>query len=427
MFPKFEHEHVSYEELYKAYIDCRKHKRRTANAASFQVNLSENLYKLWVDLNKGYYKIGKSIAFIVDKPVKREVFAADFRDRIVHHLVINRMINSFERVVINNSFSCRKGKGVLYGVKKLEEESKLVTNFYTKDAYVLKCDLKSFFMTINKSLLCEKIDKLIRTEVYPNDWKKYNFTTNLAQKIINNCPQDGCIRKQPKSKWFGLPKEKSLFTTPRTHGLPIGNLTSQIFANFFLTDFDKFIYNELGFKYYGRYVDDFYILSNNKDDLLNAIPKIKNKLKEIGINLHPNKLYLQNIKNGVKFIGAVIKPNRVYAGKRTIGNLKYVLEKTSENFKNKDITIEEVNKLVASFNSYMGFLKHHATFKIRKKIITGNLIKPFISKCYFDHNFSKMIPFQEYSYYNKGISYKELMINPDRISFNHNYIPVIIK
>lgn len=161
--------------------------------------------------------------------------------------------------------------------------------------------------------------------------------------------------------------------------------------------------------------------------MLNAIPKIKNKLKEIGINLHPNKLYLQNIKNGVKFIGAVIKPNRVYAGKRTIGNLKYVLEKTSENFKNKDITIEEVNKLVASFNSYMGFLKHHATFKIRKKIITGNLIKPFISKCYFDHNFSKMIPFQEYSYYNKGISYKELMINPDRISFNHNYIPVIIK
>ena len=156
MFPKFEYEHVPYEELYKAYIDCRKHKRHTVNASSFQVNLSENLYKLWIDLNKGYYKIGKSIAFIVDKPVKREVFAADFRDRIVHHLVINRIICSFERVMINNSFSCRKGKGVLYGVKKLEEESKLITDFYTKDAYILKCDLKSFFMTISKSLLSEK-------------------------------------------------------------------------------------------------------------------------------------------------------------------------------------------------------------------------------------------------------------------------------
>lgn len=427
MFPKFEYENVSYEELYKAYADCLKHKRKTANASSFRVNLSQNLYQLWIDLNKGYYKIGRSIAFVVDKPVKREVFAADFRDRIVHHLVINRIINSLEKVIINNSFSCRKGKGVLYGVKKLEEESKLVTDYYTKNAYVLKCDLKSFFMTINKSLLCEKIDKLIRTEVYPNDWKKYNFTTNLAQKIINNCPQDGCIRKQSKYKWVDLPKEKSLFTTPVTHGLPIGNLTSQIFANYFLNDFDKFIYNELKFKFYGRYVDDFYILSNNKEDLLKAIPKIKNELKKIGINLHPNKIYLQEINKGVKFIGSVIKPNRTYAGKRTIGNLKYLLKKTSEDFKYKEMSIYDVNKLVASFNSYMGFLKHHATFKIRKKIITGEFMKPFLSKCYFDHSFSKMIPFFEYSYYKKGLSYCEIMKNPERFNYNHIFLPLIIK
>ena len=117
MFPKLVYEYVSYDELYEAYNDCRKHKWKTANAATFQMNLSHNLYKLWLDLNKGFYKIGKSIAFIVDRPVKREVFAADFRDRIVHHLLINRIMSSFEDEMINNSFSCRKGKGTLCGIK----------------------------------------------------------------------------------------------------------------------------------------------------------------------------------------------------------------------------------------------------------------------------------------------------------------------
>ena len=109
MFASFDYEYVSYEELYEAYVDCRKHKWKTANAASFQVNLPYNLYKLWYDINNCTYTIGKSIAFIVEKPVKREVFAADFRDRIVHHLVIKRIINAFESEMINNSFSCRVG------------------------------------------------------------------------------------------------------------------------------------------------------------------------------------------------------------------------------------------------------------------------------------------------------------------------------
>ena len=427
MFASFDYEYVSYEELYEAYVDCRKHKWKTANAASFQVNLPYNLYKLWYDINNGTYTIGKSIAFIVEKPVKREVFAADFRDRIVHHLVIKRIINAFESEMINNSFSCRVGKGTLYGVKTLYNEIKLISENYTKDSYVLKGDFQSFFMTINKNILYDKVDKLIRDAVYPHSDKDYKFTSNLCKLIIDNCPQKNCIRKHDISKWRGLPKEKSLFNTPVTHGLPIGNLTSQIFANFLLNDFDKFIYNDLGFKYYGRYVDDFYILSNDKEKLINALPIINNKLSEIGIKLHPKKLYLQNIQKGVKFIGAIVKPNRIYILNRTIGNLKQMLKVINDKFSNSEMTSKDVNDFVCSFNSYFGFLRQYNTFNIRKKIIRSNLMNIFFNKCYFDKKLTKIIPFKEYSIFNKNISYN-LAVSSRLISdFNFNYFPVLVK
>lgn len=372
--------------------------------------MSQNLYKLWVDLNKNNYTIGKSIAFIVDKPVKREVFAADFRDRIVHHLLIKRIMFAFEEEMIDNSFSCRRGKGTLCGVKTLEREIKEVSEDYTKEAYVLKCDIKSFFMTINKNILYQKVDMLIKNKVYPNDDKQYSFTSNLARLIINNCPQESCIIKHSISKWRDLPKEKSLFNTPLTHGIPIGNLTSQIFANYLLNDFDHFIYNILGFKYYGRYVDDFYVLSNDKNALLKAIPLIQNKLSEIGIKLHPNKLYLQNINRGVKFIGGIVKPNRIYISNRTVRNLKKFLYKMKFKFDDKIVTQKDVEKLVCSFNSYMGFLKHYSSYNIRRKIIYSELMSPFYYFVYFNKRLLKMIQFKEYFYLNKGLS-NDVVIN----------------
>lgn len=395
MLRQIKHEYVSYEELYKAYLDCRKHKWKTRNASEFQMNLSLNLTFLYYELNTEKYKVGRSIAFIVDKPVKREVFAAYFRDRIVHHLVINRIMNAFENNMINNSFSCRKGKGTLYGVKTLERECAEITENYSKTAYVLKCDLKSFFMTISKELLYNKVIEMVKADVYPDDEENFKFICNLIKLIIFNNPQDGCIKKQKDSKWKLLPKDKSLFNIPRTHGIPIGNLTSQIFANYFLSDFDKFVYNELGFKYYGRYVDDFYILSYNKQKLLNSINKIRDELNKIGVKLHPNKVYIQDINKGVKFIGAIIKPNRTYISNRTVGNLKQFLYTFNKKYNISNITDHDIIKFISSFNSYMGFLKHYNTFNIRRKVIRNIIVSHMGNFIYSDGNFSKIIKKRE--------------------------------
>lgn len=121
--------------------------------------------------------------------------------------------------------------------------------------------------------------------------------------------------------WHGLPKDKSLFNTKPNCGLPIGSLTSQVFANFYMNLFDHYIESVLGIKYYGRYVDDFIIVHSNKDYLKSLIPIIKSFLNnELQLNLHPQKVYLQHYTKGVKFLGAVVKPNRIYISNRTKGN-----------------------------------------------------------------------------------------------------------
>ena len=179
---KFNPEYVSYEELYKAYLDCRKRKRSTYNAIEFEMDENYNLFKLYEALNGLIYKIGRSIAFCVDKPVKREVFAADFRDRIVHHLVINRLENMFEEEFINDSYSCRKGKGTDYGIKRCAEFIRDATENYTKEAHIIKCDLKSFFMTIDKQRLYDKlIDKVSGKGTWESNPYVFVYEFNLIK------------------------------------------------------------------------------------------------------------------------------------------------------------------------------------------------------------------------------------------------------
>lgn len=210
MLPKFDKEYVSYGELYKAYKDCRKRKRGTYNALEFEINENVELHKLWRELNTKTYEVGKSIVFCVDKPVKREVFAANFRDRIVHHLVINQINDILEEEFIEDSYSCRVGRGTDYGIRKCYQYIKDASRDYTKDCYIVKCDLKSFFMTINKKTLYDKLCKFLN-EKYVNGNIEKEFLFYLIEKIIFNEPNKNCIMKQSWEHWNDLPKEKSLF------------------------------------------------------------------------------------------------------------------------------------------------------------------------------------------------------------------------
>lgn len=349
---------IPLEDFFKAYFECRKHKRNTYNALQFEVNYEENLIKLWQEVNSKTYKIGKSICFMVHRPKLREVFAADFRDRIIHHVIMQRLEPIFERKFINDTYNCRKNKGVLYGVYQIYYMIMSATEHYKKSCWIAKFDMQGFFMTIHKPTLYSKLERLVKDEY---DGQDEDLLLYLIHIITNNCPHKNCIIKGDRKWWNILPSNKSLFTCGDQFGLPIGNLTSQMFANFYLTEFDNLI--SATFKYYGRYVDDFIIISN-KQTILNNIKYIKRLLGDINVVLHPNKFYLQHYSKGVKFIGAVLKPGRIYVANTTVSNMMQAIYR----FNTTEINPEHVRQ---SLNSYLGFLKHYSTYAIKFKICSS--------------------------------------------------------
>ena len=347
-------EWVSIDEIYDAYYDCCKHKKSTYGFVKYQQNYILNNLQLYKDLNSMKYEIGVSRAFCVTRPKLREVFCATFRDRIVHHLIANKFHDIIESELTDSAFACRKGKGTLYGIKYIDTAIKRVSCNYTKETWILKCDLQGFFMSINRTLLFNILNDVVRKKYKGKDIGKWLWLWN---KIIMNAPEKNCNRVGNLNLWKDLPPNKSLFTS-NGKGLPIGNLSSQILANLLLSRLDNFVLSKIGNGGYGRYVDDFILIHNDKEYLKQLLPQIKSFLKNIlGLTLHPNKIYLQQVQKGVAFTGAYIKPNRIYVNHRIINNCK----ETFNSYNDKGHFIQQIN-------SYFGMMKHYNTKKIRWKL-----------------------------------------------------------
>ncbi len=362
---------IKLEELFEAYFECRKNKHNTANALAFEIDYETKLVKLSEEINCGTYTIGKSIAFIVNKPVTREIFAADFRDRVVHHLIINKLNHLFEKQFIYDSYSCRLGKGTHFGIQRIDKFVRRCSKNYTTDCYVLKLDIQGFFMHINKNILWKKLENFINQK-YNNPDKE--LVKQLCKQIIFNNPVKDCTIKGKRNSWNNLPNTKSLFYSAKDCGLPIGNYTSQVFANLYMDALDHYIKHDLGIKYYGRYVDDFVIVHENKEYLKLLIPKLKSFLQStLKLTLHPKKIHLQHYSKGVKFIGAEINPNRIYIANRTKGNFYHAIQKQNLLARDHKPTNQEQKEFQALTNSYLGIMSHYKSYKLRKEMIFNNL------------------------------------------------------
>lgn len=362
---------IELKELFEAYYSCRHNKRNTANAIAFEIDYESNLIQLCTEINNGTYQIGRSIAFIVNKPVKREIFAADFRDRIVHHLIINKLNHLFEKEFIHDSYGCRINKGTHFGIKRVDTFIRKCSQNYTQDCYVLKLDIQGFFMHINKNILWKKLELFINAK-YRNTDKE--LILKLAKQIVFNNPTQNCIIKGKRSNWNDLPNNKSLFYSHSNCGLPIGNLTSQVFANFYMNTLDHYIKSTLKQKYYGRYVDDFVIVHENKEYLKALIPHLSNfLLTTLNLKLHPKKIHLQHYKKGIKFIGAVILPNRIYIANRTKGNFYNAIQKQNLVARSHKPITQEQKDFQVVMNSYLGIISHYKSYKLRKQMIFKNL------------------------------------------------------
>ena len=189
------------------------------------------------------YEIGKSKAFCVTRPKLREVFCAQFRDRIVHHILAIKFLPILEAEMVENAYACRKGKGTDFGIDHIRQQMERVSENYTFETWILKCDLQGFFMSINRKLLYDMIEKLIREKYHGED---IDFWLWLWKKVIMNDPSKNCVKVGDLSLWDKLPVNKSLFTCGEGKGLPIGNLPSQILANLLMSVFDKWVLSRIG-------------------------------------------------------------------------------------------------------------------------------------------------------------------------------------
>jgi len=378
--------------LFQAYYDARKNKRRTINALAFEIDFERKLFELYEEIKKRKYKVSPSICFISFKPVQREIFAADFRDRIIHHLIYNYISPIFERLFINDSYSCRVGRGTSCGVRRLDHFIRSCSQNYKQDCYILKLDIKGYFMAMDRSILYQKIEKTLN-----RFREEANFDADLIlyliRQVIFHDPTKNCRIKGTWKDWQGLPKSKSLFWAGENKGLPIGNLTSQLFGNVYLNDFDHFIKHKLGCKHYGRYVDDLVIVHPDKEYLKSIVPILKKYLRdELLLEVHSKKVYLQHFSKGVPFLGAIIKPYRIYIRNQTKGNFYKKISYWNDFLeKERRLTKEALNKFLASVNSYLGIMVHYNTYKLRRKMLTESLSPRFGEYVYIADDYAKLV------------------------------------
>ncbi len=296
-------------------------KRRRKDVLDWQLRLANNLTSLHHDLNNKTYRHGSYLAFNVADPKPRRIHKATVRDRVVHHLLYDALYDYFDSCFIFDSYSCRKNKGAHKALNRFKYFAGQVSKNHTKSCYVLKGDIRKFFASIDQKILLNILKRqIVDTEIL---W--------LIERVLAsfNSGQSGV-------------------------GLPLGNLTSQLFSNIYLNELDRYIKQELQIKYYIRYADDFVILADNKNELEDSVPLLEDFLKfKLKLELHPQKLFIKTYASGVDFLGWTHFP--YYRQIRTTTKRKIFRQLFGW-------------PKPATINSYHGLLSHGDTHKIKKQI-----------------------------------------------------------
>ena len=321
---------ISYDNLYLAYKKARKVKPNSNMVLSFDFNLERNLLKLQSELVNNTYKVSKYNVFIIYEPKKRVIKALPFKDRIIQHALINIIEPIFEKAFIYNSFACRKNKGIYEALIRIRRQ--IQSNKPKK--YFLKADVKKYFYSVDQSVLKKIISKRIKD-------KK---VISLVYRLIDS-----------DHSYLGLKK-----------GIPIGNLSSQLFANIYLNELDQFVKHKLKIKHYYRYVDDFLILSNSKKQLNKVIYEIRCFLKnDLKLKLPSKKTNICLTKDGVDFVGYKIYLDYIKLRK---SNIKRFIGRTKNNIYLYNKCKLDENNLESSICSFLGYAKHANAYLISKKL-----------------------------------------------------------
>ena len=314
---------VSLENLLESWKEFLRGKRKRKDVQEFGLSLMDNIIGLHNELANHTYSHGPYQAFRINDPKPRQIHKSLVRDRLLHHAIYRQLYPFFDRVFIPDSFSCRLNKGGHKALNRFRQFGYKVGKNNTQTCWILKCDIRKFFENINHEIL------IIILKEYITD-KNIIW---LLEEIVES------------------------FSSASGRGLPLGNLTSQLFVNIYMNKFDQFIKHKLKVKYYIRYADDFVIFSHDKSWLEKLLPKIGDFLSEyLKLDIHPDKVFIKTLVSGVDFLGWVHFPKH------------RVLRTTTKRRMFKRIASNDTSE---TFNSYLGLMKHGNTHKLQKMVLSN--------------------------------------------------------
>jgi retron-type reverse transcriptase len=317
---------ISAENLLVAWREFRRDKKNKKDVQTFEYNLIENIRELHVALALGMYRHGSYTHFRISDPKPRDIHKACVRDRLVHHAIYRILYPIFNSTFIHDSYSCRLHKGTHRAINAFRRYAFKASKNHMKTLWVLKCDIRKFFASIDHQILLEILGRKISDD---------NIMT-LLENIID-----------------------SFHSAKRGTGLPLGNLTSQLLVNVYMNEFDQFAKHQLKAKYYIRYADDFVILSTDRTWLEFLLPKIEKFLADnLKLTLHPNKVSIATFSSGIDFLGWVHFPDHRVLRTNTKRRMLKALRGTPSN---------------ATLASYRGMLSHGNTQKLSKLITNKDL------------------------------------------------------
>lgn len=339
LYPKIH----SFANLYAAWYKARRNKRYKATVADFERDLDRQLFQLQNELVDETWEPGGYRSFTVHEPKRRKISAAPFRDRVVHHALVRVIEPIYERKFIYDSYANRVGKGTHAALDRC-------TQYMQRYAYVLQCDIQQFFPAIDHEILYQTLSKTIACQP----------TRNLCQKIIDS--GHGILADEYVMRWF---PGDDLFAIERPRGLPIGNLTSQFWANVYLNELDQYVKHGLRCKGYVRYVDDFLLFSDEKATLHQWRRQIITFLQTLRLSLHENRAQPRPTEQGIPFLGFIVYPTHRRL-KRTKGiTYRRHLKTLYRRYKAGEISREQAR---ASVMAWLGHVRHGDTWRLRRKL-----------------------------------------------------------
>ncbi len=343
---------ISFPSLLAAYYKARRSKRYNETILGFNLFLESKLFKMHQELQNDYYRPSPYVYFTVIDPKERKVAAPAFRDRVLQHTLVSHIEPLFEKSFIYDSYACRVGKGTHFGLKRVKTFLQAARSIHGKDVpiYCLRLDISKFFGSISwdillslifKKITCPQTRKLIETIV-----THYQFFDHTGKPLT---PPPYVISLYHK------------------RGLPIGNLTSQLFANVYLNVLDHFIKDTLHVRWYARYMDDFLIIHHDKAYLIELKEVIQQFLAEkLQLTLSEKKVILANVKNGIPFVGYRIFYDHILVRGKTLLHMQRKLQMRKAMYEAGDLTTD---KLQASLGSFRGHLKYADSWILKKRML----------------------------------------------------------